>query len=819
MKLERFNFINLIAFFVMVGLLSGIFYYVERYTTLRYIAERINQDFFGLEKDIENALQENRLENVQGLLDQTSAIDNAIGVISVSLDGKTIAVSSSRALIGKTVDGSYFPLSQIFQRLTEDESLSYSADLKYFIGPAKKNAVLFIELNESYIFERLNQIALFYGVTLFLVLGIIAIVIMKTVNTWIALPIKKIALRTRQENPIAETHFIEELSVLDQALSDAINSMQSQQIRLKAALDESLYLDGILRTVADINQLLITAKSSDELLQKSCNRLAEHSGYGLCHIALKEESTLSIEAYSSDPTGYLSRKMKISLVNENEKNNPIVRAMNEASTIVIENMEYSQASKEWCTIAERGQFGSLIALPLFSAIDAVPLGVMTLYIKSSGGFEPKEIAMLEELAGDIGFAVNSFVQREALKYHLTTDANTNLPNRFSLVETLMRENICALGIINIDRFSDINEVYGIEIGDAILSKYGDWLRQQIAMTDMIELYKLGSDEYVLVAVDCDDMDRFIVFLNGLIIATQKEVFWVDEIGINLTITIGVAHSHERGLEHATAALKQAKRNRRSLELFSNASKEEQENNIAWYKRLKEAIEESRIVPYFQPIVDNKTGKIIKYEALMRLIERDGKAISPPQFLDIAKKTKLYPELTKIMIEKVAAVFTNLTIPVSINLSLQDLINLHLANYLEQVIQENHMGKLLIFEILESEGIENYSAVSEFVDRFKAIGCRFAIDDFGSGYSNFDHLLKLTIDTLKIDGSLIKNLPHDRNAQIFVKHICEFAHEMGITVVAEFVANEDIYNQVCAMGVDASQGYYFYEPSPMLIDER
>ena len=104
--------------------------------------------------------------------------------------------------------------------------------------------------------------------------------------------------------------------------------------------------------------------------------------------------------------------------------------------------------------------------------------------------------------------------------------------------------------------------------------------------------------------------------------------------------------------------------------------------------------------------------------------------------------------------------------------------------------------------------------SEFIDRFKSIGCRFAIDDFGSGYSNFDHLLKLNIDTLKIDGTLIKNLPHDRNAQIFVKHICDFAHEMGISVVAEFVANEEIYRHVKEIGIDASQGYYFYEPSAL-----
>jgi EAL domain-containing protein (putative c-di-GMP-specific phosphodiesterase class I) len=306
-------------------------------------------------------------------------------------------------------------------------------------------------------------------------------------------------------------------------------------------------------------------------------------------------------------------------------------------------------------------------------------------------------------------------------------------------------------------------------------------------------------------------------LEELIIATQKESFVIEGIEIVLTITVGVARLSDRVLEHATAALKLAKRQRHSLELFSFESKHEQENNIAWYKRIKEAIEESRIVPYFQPIVDNQSGMIIKYEALMRLIDEDGSVVSPYLFLDIAKKTKLYPELTKIMIEKVVDVFKTSNLPVSLNLSTQDLVNPELADYLERTISDNGVGQLMIFEILESEGIENYSSVSAFVDRFKAIGCHFAIDDFGSGYSNFDHLLKLNIDTLKIDASLIKNLPHDRNAQIFVKHICDFAHEMGINVVAEFVANEEIFKRVKEIGIDASQGYFFYEPSAVLIE--
>lgn len=819
MRLQRFNLLNLGLFFLIIGILSGSFYYIEKITTLQYLADGINQNIFRVEEDIQREIQEGKFENVQALLDRASATDSTLDTLSISLDGQTIAVSSSRSLKGSRVDKkTRLPLTQIEKALIENSSLHYFSEVSYFSGYAKKSAVLLVDLDKEFIFERLNQIAIFYASTLFLILGVVAAGIMKGVQRWIAEPLSRIAMRSTKEDPIAETHVIEELSILDKTLCDSIHSMKMQQIHLKEALEESLYLDGILRTVADINQLLITAKDVHSLLIDSCQRLADHPGYGLCYIALKEEDSLSIEAYSHDATGYLYPKMKVPLDKQGNDKNPLIKAMEESSTIIMEHLEHESSSGSWRFIAEKGQYGSMIALPLVSEIDTSPLGVMALYIKGSEGFGTKELSMLEELAGDIGFAVRSFMQREQLQYYLTTDANTNLPNRFSLVETLVRESIYALGIINIDRFGDINEVYGIAIGDAILSKYGEWLRFKISAIKNIELYKLGSDEYVLVAMDCDDLDDFTKFLEELIETTQKEIFVIEGIEIILTITVGVARANERVLEHATAALKEAKRKRHSLELFSSEFKLEQENNIAWYKRIKEAIEESRIVPYFQPIVNNESGKIIKYEALIRLIERDGSVISPYLFLDIAKKTKLYPELTKIMVDKVIAVFKNTNVPVSLNLSTQDLTNPDLADYLEHVIHENSVEKLIIFEILESEGIENYSSVSEFVDRFKAIGCRFAIDDFGSGYSNFDHLLKLNVDTLKIDASLIKNLPHDRNAQIFVQHICDFAHEMGIIVVAEFVANEAIYHQVKAIGIDASQGYYFYEPSSFLVEE-
>ena len=819
MKIQRFALIAVIAFFILIAILSSSFYHIEKVGTLRYISEGINQNMFRLEEDIQISLQDNQMEGLQTLLDEASAIDAAIETISLSIDGKSVVASSSRSLSGKLIEGEYLPLEQLSQGLIEEKHLHYSSEVSYFTDSSKKRAILLIDLDETFVFERLNHIALFYGLALFLVLGIVALVVLVGIRRLIIQPLERITLRAQEQNGIQEDHLIEELSILDQTLCDSFHSMRIQQEDLKEALDESRYLDGILRTVADINQFLITAKNVDELISHSCLRLAQHPGYELCYVALHEGNSLVIQAYSSDPTGYLYPNMAISMKEgEVDESSPLVQTFKENKTIVREHLEHNTSHEIWRLIAEKGQYGSMISLPLVSAIDTSPLGIVTLYAKHSEGFELKEVAMLEELAGDIGFAIHSFTQREQLKYHLTTDSITNLPNRFSLVESLGNDHICGLAIINIDRFSDINEVYGVGIGDAILSTYGEWLSRKILSYKNIALYKMGGDEYALIASHCNELTEFVHFLEELIITTQKESFLIEGLEMVLTITIGVARISDRVLEHATAALKQAKHNRHSIEIFSIESKHEQENNIAWYKRVKEAIEESRIVPFFQPIVDNHSGEITKYEALIRLIDTDGTVVSPYLFLEIAKKTKLYPALTKIMIDKVVEVFKNSTIAVSLNLSTQDLLNPELADYLERAIRENKIAHLMIFEILESEGIENYSSVSEFVERFKSIGCRFAIDDFGSGYSNFDHLLKLNIDTLKIDGSLIKNLPHDRNAQIFVKHICDFAHEMGIGVVAEFVANEEIYKRVKEIGIDASQGYYFYEPSPQLIEQ-
>lgn len=815
MKIQRFVTWTVLTFFLIIGILSVGFFHVERSVTLRYLVFSLNQNLYDLEEEIADQLEQGRPDRIQSLLDHAAAIDDAIASVSVSLDGKTVAVSSSRSRTGTLIGEGYRPIERLAEEMVEENRLRYISEIEYFGNGEKAKVQLLIDLNGEFIFGRLNHIALIYGTLLFVVLAVFAIAAFMAVRRWLVRPLEEIAADAVNQKEGDKPYFIEEISSLRRTLVQAFGAMRLQQQHLSDALEETRYLDGILRTVADINQLLLTARTKEELMDQSCRRLSQHPGYELCHIAIFQNPFLSVKAFSNDPGKSLYPGMLIGL---EDVSDPSVRAFTQNTTIVIRHLEAEKSLGNWYFIAEKGGYRSLIAIPLVASAQGEALGVITLYVKHDRGFESKEVAMLEELAGDIGFAVESFRQREQLNYHLTTDPTTDLPNRFSLAQALDHEAISGIAIINIDRFSDINEVYGVAIGDAILSGYGHWLAMKIAPhKEQIGLYKMGSDEYALVFFGEKEVKSWTFFLEGLIHLTQKESFMVEGIEIVLTVTIGVAPASEWTLEDAMAALKQAKVRRHSLEFFSHRSKREQENNIAWYKRIKEAIEESRIVPYYQPIVDNTTREVIKYEALIRLIDVDGKIISPFHFLEIAKKTKLYPELTKIMIEKVIEEFRYRPISVSLNLSTQDLINAELADFLEEKLQENKMASHLIFEILESEGIQNYADVSAFVERFKAIGCHFAIDDFGSGYSNFDHLLKLNIDTIKIDGGLIKNLPSDPNARIFVRHIADFARETGMKTVAEFVADEEIFRQVLDIGIDASQGYYFYEPSALPLN--
>lgn len=817
MKINRFTSLAAVGIGILVTILAVSFFIVERNLMLQSLADDLNQNLFYIESDLRHTLGESPISQIQTVLDRAVAVNQSLSVISVSVDGVHISVSSSRSLVGQLLGKNYFPMTDLAQGFVKGH-VHYQKTVNFYENNTDANQiVLLITLDSQYVFDRMNRIAFFYGFSLFIALGLIAIAVYIIADRIITVPFVRIINDARDGNARLGYFFIDELGELNRTLNDTFGSLRQKQYELKQSLARTTYLDSVLRTVADINQLLITSKNVRELMDQSVSRLARHPGYSVCMILRTEQAQLMVRACSINDDNPLCLGRLMTDCAELDAGNPFIQAFMTKQAVVVEQISHDASAPDlplapWQLLAAQKDVGSVIALPLISNVHDDPMGVLVVYASRVSGFDLQEIAMLEELAGDIGFAIRAFEYREQLQHHLTTDADTGLPNRVAFIDQMNTNSGGLIGLINIDRFSDINAVYGVDIGDALLKKYGLWLKARTQGREDVRLYKMGGDEFALYFRSAESLSEVRLFFVDLIAATANTAFMVAGVEIVLTITVGVAHGVDRGLAHASAAIKQAKLDHQSIGLFDGLdSTRQQENNIAWYKRIRDAIETSRIVPYFQPIVDNKTQKVTKYEALIRMIDTDGQVISPYQFLDVAKKTKLYSQLTRMMIDKVLDVFKESTIPVSINLSTEDLMNQELSDYLAQRLTETGMGHLLVFEILESEGVNNYEVVSAFIQRFKAKGCLFAIDDFGSGYSNFDHLIKLNMDILKIDGSLIRTLPHDRNSQIIVQHICDFAHEMGIRTVAEFVSNESIYHQVCEIGIDDSQGYYFYPP--------
>ncbi len=402
-------------------------------------------------------------------------------------------------------------------------------------------------------------------------------------------------------------------------------------------------------------------------------------------------------------------------------------------------------------------------------------------------------------------------QQKKLDNIANTDTLTGLGNRYKLANDIKNSEAPALVILNIDNFALVNDFYGHESGDRIIIDYGAEI-SEIIKDEACTLYHLQGDEYVIFNRDIDK-ESFIKKIYQIKNKISKITISVGEEKLNFNFSMGISfEDKEKILTTADMALKIAKRENKDFVVYTeeNSLNKEYENNIKWAGKIKEAIKKDNIVPVFQPIVNNENGKWEKYESLVRI--KDGEnLVGPYFFLDISKKTKHYTQITKIMIEKSFIIFKDRKEEFSINLTIEDILNTDIQTYIFLMLEKYKIGSRVVFEIVESESIENFEEVEDFIVQIKSYNCKVAIDDFGTGYSNFEYLMKLKADYIKIDGSMIKDIDTSENAQIVVSTIVSFAKKMGIKTIAEFVENESILNKVKELGVDYSQGYYFSRP--------
>ncbi|WP_093391780.1 EAL domain-containing protein [Halopseudomonas xinjiangensis] len=417
---------------------------------------------------------------------------------------------------------------------------------------------------------------------------------------------------------------------------------------------------------------------------------------------------------------------------------------------------------------------------------------------------------------------------------LYTDTLTQLPNREKLLVDLKGAEAGALILVNIDAFKEINDFYGHHCGDHVIGQLSLALQQFLTQSPAwsgSQLYRMPGDE-MAIWLPGEEATRNIEARTDELLdyVTERRISWQSQT-IPLHVTLGVATTaqadgselnDEQLLTCASIALKLARQQKSSCLVYDHRPakkiRETYEHNLVWANRLKRALDEGRIVPHFQPIMDTRSGRIDKFECLARMIDESGQPVSPMEFLDVAKKIRLYRYITRAMVQQCFSRFADNEYEFSLNLSCEDLLDPELGTFIVNSLGKGSLARRVIFEILESEGIENYAAVRQFIDTVKALGCRIAIDDFGTGYSNFEHLLRLGADIIKIDGSLIKHLDTDPNALTVTRGIVQFASDLGVQTVAEFVHSAAVLDKVRALGIDHAQGYHIGMPAASLMTE-
>jgi diguanylate cyclase (GGDEF)-like protein len=423
--------------------------------------------------------------------------------------------------------------------------------------------------------------------------------------------------------------------------------------------------------------------------------------------------------------------------------------------------------------------------------------------------------------------ITPYIENELeVKNQLLVDKLTALPTRVKLIEDLKKmpakksNHAQTLLYIQIDSYEDINEFFGLDTGYAILKEITAWFQDNLP-TKNTQLYKFEHDTFALHTTSRINLADLEDYLKNLTTKITKESIMVDGTSHDVALTIGVARGKSSLLKCSYLALKEATKRNKPYNIYNKKDLQEEKflHNIQKNKDIKEALNDDRIVPFFQPILNIKTNEVEKFESLMRIQNRDNTHQSPIEFLEIAKKSKLYPQLTKAMINASLKRLELLRQPTTLNIAIEDILNPKVSAFILRKLEKFPYSNLLTFEILETEGVENYKKVASFIKKLKTYGCTIAIDDFGSGYSNFEQILKLDIDYIKIDGSLIKNILTNRENEIVIKTIINFAQELGVKTIAEFVSSEAIFDKVKSLGIDYAQGYYIGKPAPITLTKN
>jgi PAS domain S-box-containing protein/diguanylate cyclase (GGDEF)-like protein len=422
--------------------------------------------------------------------------------------------------------------------------------------------------------------------------------------------------------------------------------------------------------------------------------------------------------------------------------------------------------------------------------------------------ENNEVQNYLAIYTDLTELKNTQEQIEQMAFH---DSVTGLYNKTYLEHLIKSGDDFTLILLNINNFSYINTAYGFDLGDKLLVHIARMLQNKF---DSYSTHRLNSDEFAFLFKNKIDIKARISQIQNYFYTSSIQI---DEVILNISFTYGASYGNKSLLRNSALALKQAKESGKNRFHVFNQDEDsidhlQRESFIAFNNVLHDALEEDKLIPFFQGIRDNTSHEISKFEALVR-IEKEGEIISPGQFLEPARLSGLLPEITKVMIDKSFKIMSFNDYIFSINITEDDLSRNYLNDYLElKMTQYKINPQRVILEMLEGVSSTGKKNHIKQLSLLKSKGFALAIDDFGAEYSNFERILDLEIDYLKIDAKYIKDIDTNPKSYEITRAIAYFAKNANIPCIAEFVHNASIQKIIDDLEIEFSQGFYFSEPN-------
>ncbi|MEO0443422.1 MAG: EAL domain-containing protein [Pseudomonadota bacterium] len=407
---------------------------------------------------------------------------------------------------------------------------------------------------------------------------------------------------------------------------------------------------------------------------------------------------------------------------------------------------------------------------------------------------------------------------DSLKVHPLT----GLPNQRQLQQLIGNSDNEQLLVVEIENFDHIASTFGVWTSDEIILKLAFRL-QELAVSGIehCRWYQLDEHQFALFSTHYFSEKQTRLIVSSVFrCLTKTPIYTDDQQAIPLVVRMGAVRNQTDPLMLAGMALIHAKKNNQSLTIY------QPHLNLPYYFRryvdtfnlLNDALNNDRLIAYFQPVLDTQTGSIIKYEALARLLDREGNIVScPDDFMPVAYKSRLCHKLTRLMITRVIDAINGSRYRVVINLSVKDLFDEQTRKYIIKTLRESEVGIQIEFELLEQQMISNYRLAGAYITQLKSCVSQIGMDDLGKLYSNFDRLFALPLDFVKIDGNIINAIQRDSDARSLVEGVVSFARQKGIQVIAEHCSSQEICDMVSLLDVHLMQGFHIGPPAKHFVD--